>query len=220
MIAPDTAAELRAERRFDVIAAVLIGLIAVLAAILAATQTAASHSATRADMEAARLAADLSTRVAVSGQALDSSLGAQQLALMLGLESASRQLEAIRSNDESAQAIGAAEDQAFGKLQEAIAATSATTGGAPVDAYTAGLLKATVADLQHELAEQNHQVDLANEASSREQRAVLGLSFLALAGVLTGLAAVLREGRSGWISLIGACAMAGGAGVVAVLTLV
>ena len=171
-------------------------------------------------MEAARLAADLSTRIAVSAQALDSSLGAQQLALMLGLESASRQLEAIRSNDESAQAIGAAEDQAFGKLQEAIAATSATTGGAPVDAYTAGLLKATVADLQHELAEQNHQVDLANEASSREQRAVLGLSFLALAGVLTGLAAVLREGRSGWISLIGACAMAGGAGVVAVLTLV
>ncbi len=220
MIAPDTAAELRAERRFDVIAAVLIGLIAVLAAILAATQTAASHSATRADVEAARLAADLSTRVAVSGQALDSSLGAQQLALMLGIESASRQLEAIRSNNESAQAIGAAEDQAFGKLQEAIAATSATTGGAPVDAYTAGLLKATVADLQHELAEQNHQVDLANEASSREQRAVLGLSFLALAGVLTGLAAVLREGRSGWISLIGACAMAGGAGVVAVLTLV
>ncbi len=220
MIAPDTAAELRAERRFDVIAAVLIGLIAVLAAILAATQTAASHSATRADVEAARLAADLSTRVAVSGQALDSSLGAQQLALMLGLESASRQLEAIRSNDESAQAIGAAEDQAFGKLQEAIAATSATTGGAPVDAYTAGLLEATVADLQHELAEQNRQVDLANEASSREQRAVLGLSFLALAGVLTGLAAVLREGRSGWISLIAACAMAGGAGVVAVLTLV
>jgi hypothetical protein len=220
MIAPDTAAELRAERRFDVIAAVLIGLIAVLAAILAATQTAASHAATRADVEAARLSADLSTRIAVSGQALDSSLGAQQLALMLGLESASRQLEAIRSNDESAQAIGAAEDQAFGKLQEAIAATSATTGGAPVDAYTAGLLEATVADLQHELAEQNRQVDLANEASSREQRAVLGLSFLALAGVLTGLAAVLREGRSGWISLIAACAMAGGAGVVAVLTLV
>jgi hypothetical protein len=220
MIAPDSAAELRAERRFDLIAAVLIGLIAVLAAILAVAQTAASQSATRADAEAARLSADLSTRIAVSSEPLDSSLGAQQIALMLGLESASRQLEAIRSNDESAQAIGAAEDRAFGKLQEAIAATSATTGGAPVDAYTAGLLKATVADLQRELAEQNHQVDLANEASSREQRAVLGLSFLALAGVLTGLAAVLREGRSGWISLIGACAMAGGAGVVAVLTFV
>jgi hypothetical protein len=220
MIAPDSAAELRAERRFDLIAAVLIGLIAVLAAILAVAQTAASQSATRADAEAARLSADLSARIAVSSEPLDSSLGAQQIALMLGLESASRQLEAIRSNDESAQAIGAAEDRAFGKLQEAIAATSATTGGAPVDAYTAGLLKATVADLQRELAEQNHQVDLANEASSREQRAVLGLSFLALAGVLTGLAAVLREGRSGWISLIGACAMAGGAGVVAVLTFV
>jgi hypothetical protein len=220
MIAPDSAAELRAERRFDLIAAVLIGLIAVLAAILAATQTAASQTATRADVAAARLAADLSTRIAVSSQALDSSLVAQQTALMLGIESASRQLAATRSNDASALAVGAAEDQAFGKLQQAVAATSATTGGPPVDAYTAGLLKATGADLRNELAEQNRQVDLAHGASAREQRAVLGLSFLALAGVLTGLAAVLREGRAGWISLITGCAIAGGAGVLAVLTLV
>lgn len=219
MIAPDSAADLRAERRFDLIAAVLIGLIAVLAAILAATQTAANQAATRADEEAARLAADLSTRIAVSSQALDSSLGAQQTALMLGMESASRQLAAFKSGDESALAVGAAQEKAFSELQKALAATSSTTGGPPVDAYTAGLLKATTADLQNELARQNRQVDLANAASSREQTAVLGLSFLALAGVLTGLAAVLREGRAGWISLTAACTMAGCAAVLAALAL-
>jgi hypothetical protein len=220
MIAPDAAAELRAERRFDMIAAILIGLIAVLAAVLAASQIDASQSVTRADMKAARLASDLSARISVSAQALDSSLGSQQVALMLGMESASRQLVALQNSDAGAMAIGAAEDQAFAKLQKALAATSATTGGAPVDAYTAGLLNASTADLQAELAEQNHQVDLSSEARSREQQAVLGLSFLALAGVLTGLAAVLREGRAGRISLAAAGAMAGGAGILAVLTLV
>jgi hypothetical protein len=219
MIAPDTAAELRAERRFDMFAAVLIGIIAVLAAVLAASQIDASQAAKHADMKAARLAADLSARISVSSQAFDSSIGAQQVALMLGMDSASRQLAAIQHSDDGTLAVGAAEDQAFDKLQKALAATSATTGGAPVDPYTAGLLKASTADLQKELAEQNRQVDLAHEANSREQQAVLGLSFLALAGVLTGLAAVLREGRAGRISLVAACAIAGGAGLLAVVTL-
>jgi hypothetical protein len=219
MIAPDSAAELRAERRFDMIAAVLIGCIAVLAAILAYSQIDASLAATRADMKAARLAADLSARISVSSQALDSSLGAQQVALMMGMDAASRELAGVKNNDGGTLAVGAAEDQAFTKLQKSLAATSATSGSAPVDVYTRGLLNATTADLENELAEQNHQVDLSNEASSREQRSVLGLSFLALAGVLTGLAAVLREGRAGWISLVAACAMAGGSGALALLTL-
>jgi hypothetical protein len=219
MIAPDAAAEFRAERRFDLIAAVLIGLIAVLAAVLAATQIYASETATRADMEAARLADDLSARISVSSQALDSAIGAQQVALELGMESASRQLTGIQRGDDAAAAVGAAQQQAFDKLQKALAATSETSGGAPVDAYTRGLLTASTADLQNELAEQNRQVDLANEAASREQRAVLGLSFLALAGVLTGLGAVLRESRAGWIALVAACAIAGSAGVLAALTL-
>ncbi len=94
-------------------------------------------------------------------------------------------------------AVGKAQQSAYGALQAALTATSDTTGGKPVDAYTAGLLNATTPQLQAELAEQNRQVDLANAASSHEQLAVLGLSFLALAGVLTGLAAVVRESRGG-----------------------
>ena len=68
--------------------------------------------------------------------------------------------------------------------------------------------------------EQNRQVDLANQAGAQNSRSILGLSFLALAGVLTGLAAVLREGRAGWIALLAAVAMAGAAGLMAVLAVI
>jgi hypothetical protein len=220
MIAPDAAAELRAERRFDLVAALLIGSIAVLAAFLAIAQIGASQSATRADLEAARLAADLSARISVSSQAMDAGLGSQQGAIILGLESAARQLAGLENNDAATSAVGAAEASAFEKLRAALAATSETSGGAPVDRFTAGLVGATTQQLLAELAEQNHQVDLAQAANKREQQAVLGLSLLALAGVLTGLAAVLREGFSGRIALAAACAMAASAGVLAVVALV
>lgn len=219
MIAPDAAASLRAERRFDLVTAVLIGVIAVLAAILAVIQIGASQAGTRADLQAARLAADLSARISVSEQAADSALTAQQTALVLGMEATSREISGLQNSDAASIALGKAEQSAFEKLQAALTATSATTGGAPVDAYTAGLLKADTAQLLVELAEQNRQVDLANAAHGREQSAVLGLSFLALSGVLTGLAAVFREGRSGRISLSAACAMAASAGVLAILAI-
>ena len=158
-------------------------------------------------------------RYEAPGEAADSALTAQQTALMLGIEATSRQISGLQNSDDASMALGAAEQSAFEKLRAALTATSATTGGAPVDAYTAGLLKADTAQLQVELAEQNRQVDLANAATGREQQAVLGLSFLALAGVLTGLAAVFREGRSGRIALTAACAMAASAGVLAILAI-
>jgi len=220
MIAPDSAADLRAERRFDLVAAMLIGVIAVLAAILAVIQIGSSQAATRANLEAARLAADLSARSSISQQAIDSGLGTQQITLMLGIESAAREIAGLQNKDDAATAIGKAQDSAFEKLGAALAATSGTTGGKPVDPYTAGLLNATTQQLNAELAEQNREVDLANGATSHEHLAVLGLSFLALAGVLTGLAAVLREGRGGRISLSAACAMSACAGVLAILAII
>ncbi len=220
MIAPDSAAELRAERRFDLVAAMLIGVIAVLAAILAVIQVGSSQAATRANLEAARMAADLSARISVSEQAIDSGVGAQQTALVLGFESLARGITGIQNNDPASTAIGKAQQSAFDKLTAALTATSDTSGGKPVDHYTAGLLKATIPQLQAELAEQNLEVDLANGATSHEHLAVLGLSFLALAGVLTGLAAVLREGRGGRISLSAACAMSVSSGVLAILAVV
>jgi hypothetical protein len=227
MIAPDSAAELRAERRFDLVTALLIGAIAVLAAILSVIQMDASHAGTRADVEAARLATDLSTRISVSQQAADSALTSQQTALMLGIQATAREISGHENNDSASTALGMAEESAYEKLRDILTATANTTGGSPVDSYTAGLLsytagllKADTRQLLAELAEQNRQVDLSNAAGEHEQRAVLGLSFLALSGVLTGLAAVFREGRSGRISLSSACAMAAAAVVLAILAVV
>jgi len=216
MIAPDSAAGLRAERRFDLVAALLIGVIAVLAAILALVQMSAGQTASRASLQAAKVEADLSARISVSAEATNAVLTARQTAIVLAMEAIAREQAGIQYSDPTSTAIGAAEQSAYTKLDSILVETGATTGGKPVDPYTAGLLGATPADLKSELAEQNHQVDLANAAGFQEQLAVLGLSFLALAGVLTGLAAVLREGRSGRISLTAACVMSVAAGVLAV----
>jgi len=218
--APDTAAELKAERRFDRLAAVLIGAIAVLAAVLAVIQIATGQAAGRAQLQAARLTADLSARIETSSIGQGTGIGFTQTILTLEIQGTGRQIAGVKAGDKGAVAVGATERQAGADLGKVLAATSATTGGSPVDAYTAGLLRATTADLLAELAEQNRQVDLGNDASSRNSKSILGLSFLALAGVLTGLAAVLREGRAGWVALGFAGAMAGAAGVVAVLAVI
>ena len=71
MISPDAAADLRAERRFDLVAALLIGVIAMLAAVLAVIQIETAQASGRAQVEAARLTADLSARLEVSTTAQD-----------------------------------------------------------------------------------------------------------------------------------------------------
>jgi hypothetical protein len=213
MIAPDSASELRAERRFDLVAAILIGSIALMAAILAVIQIDAGQTSSRAQMRAARLAADVTTRLSVSGAAGDAALSDQQIALLLGMQSAGLGLAAAQAGDADGLAVAAAEQQAYQALRQALTETAASGGAAPLDPYTAGLLTASTADLRAEVAEQNRQVDLANQTGDREQRAVFGLSLLALAGVLTGLAAVLRDSRAGWTML--AMAGLGVAGTVA-----
>lgn len=218
MIEPEAAARWRSEERFDRIATVLIGLVAVLAAILLVLQTADGQESTRAQVQAARLASDASARISASSLARDSLLVAQQGTLVRGMEAISRMLAGTRAGDDDVVGVGTATQGAAEKLGAILAATEATIGGRPLDAYTAGLVRASTAAIATEVAEQGHQVDLANDAGARQMRAILGLSFLALAGVLAGLAAVLREGRAGWGLLGVAWGVAGAAALVTVLT--
>ena len=220
MIAPDTTLELRAERRFDLVASLLIGLIAVMAALLAVVQMSTSQAATRADLQAARLAADLSARISISGQASGAVLLAQQTGLMVGLEATGREITGLDDNDPAALSVGQAAEKAYEELRTWLTATTATSGGAPLESYTASMVNATTPDLEKEVLEQNRQVDLANDESTRSQWATLGLSFLALSGVLTGLAAVLHEGRAGWLSIGVAGLMLGGAVLMAGLAVI
>jgi hypothetical protein len=220
MISPDAAADLWAERRFDLVAALLIGVIAMLAAVLAVIQIETAQASGRAQVEAARLTADISARLEVSTTAQSQVVVEQQEALALAIQGTDRSIVGLQDNDTGSLAVGQAEHQAAADLGSALAATSATSGGAPLDSYTSGLLTATMQQLVAEVNEQNRQVDLANDAGTRNSRSILGLSFLALGGVLTGLAAVMREGRAGWIALLAAVAMAGAAGLMAVLAVI
>jgi hypothetical protein len=169
-----------------------------MAAVLGIMQITTSQAAARADQQAARLAADLSARISISGQATGSAYLAQQTGLMLGLEATGRAIAALDNKDETALSVATAMEQAYQTLKAELDSTVATSGAAPVDEYLAAMVSATEAQLKTELAEQNRQADLSNDQNNRSQRASLGLSFLALAGVLTGLAAVLKEGRAGW----------------------
>jgi hypothetical protein len=217
MIAPDTASSLKAERRFDLASAALIGVIAVLAAILAVIQMDTSQNATRAQQQAATLAADLSARIETSSVTAGQLANLTQSSLALGMQAEARMISALTAGDDGAKAIGGAEESAAQMLSADVASTAATNGGAPLDPHTAGLVTATTDDLLKELAEQNRQADLADEYGTRNKLAVFGLSVVALAGVLVGLAAVLREGPAGWFTLISAFAMSGVAIVMALL---
>jgi hypothetical protein len=220
MIAPDAAVGLEHGRPFDFLAAFLIGTIAVLAALLAVVQIGSSQQSDRAQLEAARLTADLSARLQV-GSMVQQTLGSQQqAAAALSVEGSSRALAGITRGDDGAAQIGSAEIAASSALSEALTATARTVSGPPLDSYTAGLIDATISELTAEVNEQNHQVDIADDAGSRNTRSILGLSFLALAGVLTGLGAVLRESRAGWFALCSAGGISVAAAAMAVLAVV
>jgi len=218
MIEPESASRWRTEARFDRVATTLIGLIAVLAAVLAILQTGYGQESTRAAVQAGRLATDAAARISASSLARDSALRAQQDAIVLAMGGVGRMLAATKAGDADAYAVGAAQQAASDRLRAALTESAATTGGSPLDSYTAGLVTASIEAIKAEVAEQGRQVDLANDAGGRELRAVLGLSLLALAAVLAGIAAVLREGRAGWISLLVAWGVAVTAATVAILT--
>jgi hypothetical protein len=220
MIAPDAASSLQAERRFDLVSAVLIGAIAVLAAVLAVVQVDTAQNESRAQQQGASLAADLSARIETSGLSQQQLLTLSQETLALSMQATARQIAGLAYEDPAAGEIGAAELATASKLAAALRATVATSGGAPLDAYTASMIKASTADLVAEVTEQNRQVDLANAYGDRNTRSILGLSLLALAGVLTGLGAVMREGRAGWFALASAGLMTTAATVMAVWAIV
>ena len=201
MIEPEVATRWRSRGAFDRTATLLIGTVAVLAALLAILQAVNSLESTRAQAQAVRLTADAAAKITASSTMQDATLRSQQDALVLGMEAISRLMVATTAGDAGLYAVGTAQQAASGKLTAALAESAATSGADPVDPYTAGLMSASIADLNTEVAEQNRQVDVATETGARSQRAVLGLSLLTLAAVLAGISAVLGRGRAGWATL-------------------
>jgi len=199
VIYPDQAAKLRSGVRFDRIVAGVIGVIAVVAAVLGVVHTDRSLASTHAQLTASRLAADISARIAISSLAGNLTFNSDEAVLFLEMEGNDRALAAGLAGNAGAAAVGGAMYDASKQLKAQVAATGATVAGSPLDGYAVNLIETTPEEFEAELAEQSRQVDLANDAGWHDRIAIMGLSFLALAGVLAGLAAVLREGRAGWI---------------------
>jgi len=220
MIEVENAGRWTGGARYDKVATLLIGVVAVLAATFAIQQVHFGLAGQRAQVMAGRLSADAATKIATSSAVTGALIGAQQQALLVGMGGVSRQLAGTVSQDETFVAIGGAEVAASDDLRALLDATAATSGRAPLDAYTAGLVTAGNAGLALEVMEQNRQVDMAEDMGGREQLAVLGLSLVTLAGVLAGVAAVLRRGRAGWAMLAVGWSVVAVASVVAVVAII
>lgn len=207
--------------RFDRWLAGLVGIAAITAALLATLEMASGKQEERAFTSASRLAVRISTSVAVSGLRTSLEGSAFTQAASLGLEATQRQLATLGSDDEEAAAVALAEARASERLLDLAARLaeepSAESG---VDPPAREALAATTRDLRGLVAEQNRQVDLAERYGGRENAAIFGLSLVAVAAVLLGLAGLVGEGREGKRVLVMAAltlALAMGWGAAALL---
>jgi hypothetical protein len=195
------ALNMRRNVRFDHVAALLVGTLAVVGAVLISLQMTHDHASSRAGSQGARLATDIATRIAVSSTVFGWEGEQQQQAIALGVAGLGRSMAGLSSGSTDDQVVGEADTAASQQLQDEITRMAATTTNPPLDAYAAGLVSASVADIQSVLEEQNRQVAIADEEGGRSRVAVLGITFTALGGVLAGLGVALKETRPGWAIL-------------------
>ncbi len=218
MIDIETLRDTRTGTRFDRAVALLLGLIAVLAASLGYVQMDASMRESRATAEAARLTAVLAAGLPVRGVVDTFAAQALLSAAAELIEGTASQIVGLQDGDDELVAQGVARQQAGERLMTiATAMGTLPTGDSGLPGYEQGLVVADEPVLLAQLAEQNRLVDdVIPEASTDSGRSVAGLSVLAFAGVLVGLASVLGPTRAGRATLVVAW-LASGVATVALL---
>jgi hypothetical protein len=196
--------------RFERALAILAGLAAVLAAFLATLQVDASRWEEQAMVTATRLAVRVFEASAATGLLSMYQFQAEREAALLSIDASARDLLAAQTPAVAAaqRAIATAEARAAERLTVAGGAMSQPPGeGSPVDAHTRAVLGLTVDDMAGSVEELSDQLALAERYGTRGNRAVFGLSLVAIGAVLLGLAGVMGATRTGRISL-GASAVA------------
>lgn len=209
MIDAETLAEIEAGTRRERALALLLGLVAIVAAALVLVQAVQGQREARANAVAAQLSADVTTRLVASQTFLGFRFLNLQRATQVMVEGGARRLVALEIGSEPEAAIGGAETEAGRDLAALVGEMAALPpADGPLDAWARAALGTGNDELARRVAEQNTARDAATLASARSNEAVLGLSIVALAGVLAGLAAVVGRGRSGrallavaWVAL-------------------
>jgi len=200
---PETAGRDRFERTVTL----LIGVATVLAALLVNLELSSHRREARASSEGSRLAVS-AFRTMTTGS-LD--VGAKTTALVRVSDLAfnSRAHVIAAKSDFQMSLLAKAE---VGSADRSAAAYLRTVGfTVPVSQLVQSLsgvqtqLLGAAADREQRFADgvtqSNEQVDRADRYARRGSRATLALAFLASAGALFGLAAVLRAGRAGWVAV-------------------
>jgi hypothetical protein len=209
---------------FDRLTALLIGSIGVLAALLVFVQAIEGQREARANATSSRLVAEITARLDLSSELAAYQVNTLQQALQVALEGTASQLVGLQANDETMGIVGEATVAASNRLLAIATEMGATPEASDgVDQYIADVIGTDVMSMEPMVAAQNAASDEGDAAGRRSSQAVLGISVVALAGVLVGLAAVLGGGRAGktllllaWIAAaIGLGALVVAAGLVA-----
>lgn len=219
MIDAELLDDLGAGTRWDRLIALVLGLVALLAASLVLVQTVQGQAEARASAMASRITADVIARI-VAYEAREIALAAlSSRSVQPGFEGLARGQVALELGGEGGEVLGAAGQAATFTLIGQVAEMKALPGPeVPLDAYARAVLASSAAEIDRLVRDgQNRQRDLADAASSRSNEALLGLSVIALAGVLAGLAAVVGRTRTGRLLIALAYAATGASFVLLLL---
>jgi hypothetical protein len=192
---------------FDRWLTVLVGVAAILAALLATAQVDAGKREEHALHMASRLSVRVFEGTAGGSPRFSFQINSMQHATALAIASTAAQIGVV-TMPETADAIQA-RSEADVKAADRLFAIAQSMGDVPpassgLDAATRELAGTEPGDLNAVVAEQNRQMDLADQYGERGNRTLAGLSLLALGAVLIGLAAVLGRGVPGQVVIVAA----------------
>lgn len=188
--------------RFEHAVAALVGVTAVLAALLAVLQLDAGRKGNRAGLLAARVPVQIFGDLAASSLRDDYHTNTLRESAGAGILALAHESAALQRLARPQLYLGFSDFKASSRMLEAAQEMKAVTlASRGVDARTRSAIEATLPDINREVKRQGQLVDDSNEFGVRQNRAVFGLSLVAIAAALFGLAAVLKAGSGGRIAL-------------------
>ncbi len=194
----------RWDRDVKAAVAVLVGLVAIGAAIFGTLEADTSKQSERASVMSARLATQVFEATAVVSQISSFALNAQQDTIVTQLDLTAHILATLQANQDSTvvEAEDPIEKAAADRLNAIIGEMADPKRLAAIaDAHTAKITSLDDTALAALAVAQGAAVDQANHLGSRSTLLVYALSLIALAGVLAGLAGVLRRGFGAVLAL-------------------
>lgn len=204
-----------AETRFKKWLSLLVGFSALAASLLAALDVHSGRRQEQALNRSSRLSVEIFGRLAGSAPPQVLAYQVLQLSTFNTLKGTQRSLSAfVRPETFDYEFTVAGADRRVGirllELARSLRETPDPSSG--LDETTREVIATRIAMVDELVAEQNHQLELADRFGERGTRAVYALSLLALAAVLLGLSAVIGRGGGGITLVLGGVALLGAAG--------